>query len=87
MNMETTISTKDHFYNISLLRLIATLSILICHIFQFYNNFLAWWLNVGVVVFLIISGYLYGLREYTFISIKEKLDFSLKFYYKVFVKF
>ena len=39
--------------------------IVACHMLQFYGNALAYWLNVGVEVFLIISGVLYGQREIT----------------------
>ena len=45
---------------ISMIRLLAMLSIIACHFCQYYNNEWAWWLNVGVQVFFIISGYLYG---------------------------
>lgn len=36
------------------------LMIILCHIFQFYNCILAWWFNVGVQIFLCVSGFLYG---------------------------
>ena len=45
---------------LSAIRIIATLMILLCHICQFYNFFLAWWLNVGVQIFLTLSGYIFG---------------------------
>lgn len=45
---------------ISAVRAIAFLSIILCHIFQFYSIELAWWFNVGVQVFLCMSGFLYG---------------------------
>lgn len=47
---------------ISAIRLFAMLSIIACHICQFFNSEWAWWLNVGVQVFFIISGYLYGCK-------------------------
>ena len=34
-----------------------------CHILQYSNNELAWWLNVGVYSFIAISGFLYGEKE------------------------
>lgn len=34
-----------------------------CHIFQYYQSEIAWWLNVGVQIFIAISGYLYGQRK------------------------
>lgn len=47
-------------YSVSLIRLISLLMIITCHIFQYLGNELAWWFNVGVQIFLCISGYLYG---------------------------
>lgn len=46
-----------------MIRLLAMLSIIACHFCQYYNSEWAWWLNVGVQVFFIISGYLYGNRS------------------------
>lgn len=48
---------------ISAIRLLAFLAIVACHVCQFFDWQIAWWLNVGVQVFLCISGYLYGQRE------------------------
>lgn len=48
---------------ISMIRLLAMLSIIACHFCQYYDCEWAWWLNVGVQVFFIISGYLYGSRS------------------------
>ena len=48
---------------ISLLRLIAMLLIIFCHICQYYDSEWAWWLNVGVQIFFILSGYLYGSKS------------------------
>lgn len=45
---------------ISIVRIAAMLSIVLCHIFQSYDNPLAWRFNVGVQVFFVLSGYLYG---------------------------
>lgn len=39
--------------------------ILACHIFQYYNNFLAFHFNAGVYVFLLISGFIFGQRKIT----------------------
>lgn len=36
------------------------LLIISCHICQYFDNRLAWWFNVGVQIFFIISGFLYG---------------------------
>ena len=41
-------------------RVMAMLSIVSCHILQAYNNHWAYVLNIGVQVFLVLSGYLYG---------------------------
>ena len=51
--------------SISLIRMVAMSFIIICHIFQTYGNELAWWFNVGVQIFLIISGYLYCSKDYS----------------------
>ena len=48
---------------ISLLRAVSMCSIILCHILQFYGNELAFWFNVAVQIFLILSGYLYACRE------------------------
>ena len=48
---------------ISIIRLLAMMSIIACHFCQYYNSEWAWWLNVGVQVFFIISGYLYGSKS------------------------
>ena len=52
---------------ISYLRVFAMILILMCHIVQEHNNIYinmtAQFLNVGVFIFIIISGYLYGKKE------------------------
>lgn len=52
---------------ISYLRVFAMILILACHIVQEHNNsyinMTAQFLNVGVPIFIIISGYLYGQKE------------------------
>ena len=50
-------------YSISIIRFISMIFIILCHFFQYYNNGIAWWLNVGVQMFLFISGYLYGKKN------------------------
>lgn len=54
---------KTRDYSISCMRLLAMLFIISCHIMQYYNCELAWWFNIGVQIFLCISGYLYGTRD------------------------
>lgn len=44
-------------------RLLAMIMILLCHYCQFFDLELAWWFNVDVQVFFIISGFLYGQRR------------------------
>lgn len=50
-------------YSISVIRGISMLCIVLCHIMQYLEWELAWWFNVGVQIFLCISGYLYGKKE------------------------
>ena len=63
--------------SISFVRMLAMMFIVICHVMQYYDMELAWWFNVGVQIFLCISGYLYGR--------KRILDIRV-FYRKNFVK-
>ena len=48
---------------ISVLRVLAMLSVVACHILQGLDNPWAWILNVGVQIFLVMSGYLYGHKQ------------------------
>ncbi len=45
---------------VSLIRVLAITMIFSCHILQYYKIPLAYWLNVGVEMFLFISGFLFG---------------------------
>ena len=65
-------------YSISLVRFLATVAIIICHMLQYFDKELMWWFNVGVQIFLCISGYLYGR--------KGLIDDDFKFYKKNFSK-
>ena len=56
-------SSKKILVQISAIRLIAMILIISCHVLQYYNLKLAWWFNVGVQIFLVISGFLYGTKE------------------------
>ena len=65
------------------------LMIISCHIMQYYDFELAWWFNVGVQIFLCISGFLYGQK-----NIDNATDFYNKRlkkilipYYLVFISF
>ncbi len=60
MNNSLNIQEGYRSYSISLIRLMSMLFIITCHIMQWLNWELAWWFNVGVQIFLCISGYLYG---------------------------
>lgn len=62
---------------ISTIRVVGFLFIITCHIMQYYNFELAWWFNVGVQLFLCLSGYLYG---------RKSIDNELSFYKKQFTK-
>lgn len=48
---------------ISLVRILAMLSIVSCHFLQAYDNDWAWVMNIGVQIFLVLSGYLYGHKQ------------------------
>ncbi len=70
--------------SISLIRMVAMSFIIICHIFQTYDNELAWWFNVGVQIFLIISGYLYCSKNY---SIGSPLKILKKQFKKILIPY
>ena len=48
---------------IEYIRVIGMVLILLCHFSQYYGSDLALWFNVGVQIFLIVSGFLYGSKE------------------------
>lgn len=60
-------------FAISWIRFLSMSMIVMCHFFQHYGSELAWWFNVGVEVFFIISGFLYGQKE-----INDSIDFYRK---------
>lgn len=60
-------------YSISLIRAFATLSIIACHIMQYFNCYAAKWVNVGVQIFFCISGFLYADK-----NIGNQIDFYKK---------
>jgi len=70
-------------YKISLIRILAMISIVLCHIFQAKNMGIAFWLNVGVQVFLFMSGFLYGKKEIksTWLWLKKQYSKILIPYY------
>lgn len=67
---------------ISLVRIIATFMIIACHIFQGYDHMLAWWFNVGVQVFLFMSGYLLAQSSY-----KTKYEYFSKRFLRIMVPY
>lgn len=68
---------------IKLIRSISALMIIWCHIFQGLNNELAWWFNVGVQIFLFMSGFLMAKDyiSYPIIFLKKRLSKILVSYY------
>ena len=67
---------------ISAIRLIAMIFIVLCHFFQYYDNELAWWFNVGVYIFFAVSGFLYGSR-----NIMDPISFIKKNFKKILVPY
>lgn len=63
--------------SISMVRFIAMIMIIVCHMFQYYDHELCHWFNVGVQVFFVISGFLYGLKE---------IDNPIRFLSRSFIK-
>lgn len=55
--------SREESNAISIVRIFAMFSIVICHFFQAYDNWLAFRFNIGVQVFFVLSGYLYGHKE------------------------
>ena len=70
--------------NIQIIRIIAMFFILFCHFANemgnTYGNILGQFFNVGVFIFLIISGYLYGKKE-----IKNTYQWYLKRFFRIFI--
>ena len=69
-------------YAVSLLRFIAMIFIVLCHFLQFYDLELAWWFNVGVQIFLCISGFLYGNKK-----IDSPIDFIGRNFKKILIPY
>ena len=62
--------------------MIVMLMIITCHVMQYYDFFLAWWFNVGVQIFLCLSGYLYGWKK-----IENIIEFYRKRLLKILVPY
>lgn len=54
---------KKWDYTISSIRLLALIMIITCHIMQYYDFVLAGWFNVGVQIFMVISGYIHATAD------------------------
>lgn len=59
------ILTDNESKSLTWIRVLAMMSIVVCHIFQAYHNLWADVFNAGVQVFLVMSGYLYGYKQIT----------------------
>lgn len=55
--------TRSQSTAISYLRVLALIMIVSCHFLQKLDNKWAWVLNIGVQIFFLISGYLYGFKQ------------------------
>lgn len=67
---------------ISIIRVIAMILIVSCHITQGYDQPIAFILNVGVQIFFLLSGFLYGKVE-----ISSAMDFYKKRVVKIYIPF
>ncbi len=81
--MKIKLSEDNRDYSISIIRLISTSFIITCHIMQYFNIELAWWFNVGVQMFLCMSGFLYGKKN----KIYEDIQFYKKNAIKILVDY
>ena len=72
-----------------MIRMLSMLMIISCHIMQYYDLELAWWFNVGVQIFLCISGFLYGQKNIDNVTdfYNKRLKKILIPYYLVFIPF
>ena len=61
--------------SISIIRVMAMILIVSCHITQGYDQQIAYILNVGVQIFFLLSGFLYGKIEITSIASYAKKRF------------
>lgn len=79
---------KQRDWTISLIRMISTVLIVTCHFMQYLDLELAWWFNVGVQIFLCISGFLYGNKSIDTIGfLKKSFRKILVSFYVVFLPF
>ena len=52
--------TKEQSFSIRIIRVLSTLMIFVCHFLQGLSNDWAYIFNIGVQLFFLISGFLYG---------------------------
>lgn len=84
MKLENTLTVRqtERDNAISAIRLIAMIFIVLCHFFQYYDNELAWWFNVGVYIFFAVSGFLYGNKDIT-----DPISFIKKNFKKILIPY
>lgn len=75
--MDKIISNK-----LNLIRIISMIMIVICHYLQFYDNYMAYWFNVGVQIFFLLSGVLYGCKD-----IKDYKKFWKNKFFKLYLPY
>lgn len=76
------VARKEKNNAISLVRLVATVFIVLCHFFQYYDLEAAWWFNVGVPMFFCISGFLYGGKR-----LSSPMDYLCKGFRKILIPY
>lgn len=57
------IDSRNRQNSVSIIRFIALCMIIVCHITQYYDLEICNWFNVGVQIFLCISGFLFSNKE------------------------
>lgn len=72
---------KKWDWSISFVRMVAMCFIITCHFLQFYSNELAWWFNVGVQMFLFISGLVFSNQDVDIMTLKKQFTKILLPYY------
>lgn len=73
---------KGRNASISAIRMISMVFIILCHFFQYYENELCKWFNVGVQIFFVISGWLYANKQ-----IDDPISFILRNFKKILVPY
>lgn len=68
--------------SVSIIRNLSLLAIICCHILQGLNIEAAFWVNLGVQVFLFMSGFLYGQK-----NIENPLQWYIKQFKKIFIPY